>query len=118
MIDIAAVAVARCICQARTRDLAQFTTLADILFIAAVRPNLIEPQMVKTDSVVIDLGTNWLPTRRLVGDIDFEGVRSKTSDITPASGRVGPMTVSMLLANTIRSAERIIKKTSAKGLVV
>jgi methylenetetrahydrofolate dehydrogenase (NADP+)/methenyltetrahydrofolate cyclohydrolase len=95
-----------CICHAKTRDLAQFTILADILVVAAGKPNLIVPQMVKTGAVVIDVGINRLPTGRLVGDVDFEGVRQKASYITPVPGGVGPMTVTMLLANTVASAER------------
>ncbi len=95
-----------CICHAKTRDLAQFTILADILVVAAGKPNLIVPQMVRTGAVVIDVGINRLPDGRLVGDVDFEGVRQKASYITPVPGGVGPMTVTMLLANTIASAER------------
>ena len=66
-----------CICHAKTRDLAQFTILADILVVAAGQPNLIVPQMVKTGAVVIDVGINRLPSGKLVGDVDFEGVRKK-----------------------------------------
>jgi methylenetetrahydrofolate dehydrogenase (NADP+)/methenyltetrahydrofolate cyclohydrolase len=94
------------ICHAKTKDLAQYTILADILIVAAGRPNLILPQMVKTGAVVIDVGINRTPDGRLVGDVDFEGVRKKASYITPVPGGVGPMTVTMLLANTISSAER------------
>jgi len=101
-----------CICHAKTRDLAQFTILADILVVAAGHPNLILPQMVRTGAVVIDVGINRLPDGRLVGDVDFEGVRQKASAITPVPGGVGPMTVTMLLVNTIESAER----TARRGL--
>ena len=94
------------ICHAKTRDLAQFTILADILVVAAGKPNLIVPQMVKTGAVVIDVGINRLPDERLVGDTDFEGLKEKVSYITPVPGGVGPMTVTMLLFNTIASAER------------
>lgn len=94
------------ICHAKTRDLTQFTILADVLVVAAGRPNLIVPQMVKTGAVVIDVGINRLPDGRLVGDTDFEGLLSKVSYITPVPGGVGPMTVTMLLANTIGAAER------------
>ena len=93
------------ICHAKTRDLAQFTILADILVVAAGKPNLILPQMVKTGAVVIDVGINRLPNGKIVGDVDFEGVRQKASYITPVPGGVGPMTVTMLLFNTITSAE-------------
>ena len=96
-----------CICHARTRDLAQFTLLADVLVVAAGSPNLIVRQMIKTGCVVIDVGITRLPNGRLVGDVDFEGVRQKASHITPVPGGVGPMTVTMLLVNTITSAERM-----------
>ncbi len=94
------------ICHVRTRDLAQYTILADILIVAAGVPNLIIPQMVRSGAVVIDVGINRLPDRRLVGDIDFEGVRKKAAYITPVPGGVGPMTVTMLLENTVTAAER------------
>lgn len=95
-----------CICHAKTRDLAQFTILADILVVAAGKPNLILPQMVRHGAVVIDVGINRLPNGRLVGDVDFEGVRQKASYITPVPGGVGPMTVTMLVHNTVQSALR------------
>ena len=94
------------ICHAKTRDLAQFTILADILVVAAGKPNLILPQMVRTGAVVIDVGINRLPDGRLVGDVDFEGVRQKASYISPVPGGVGPMTVTMLVHNTVQSALR------------
>jgi methylenetetrahydrofolate dehydrogenase (NADP+)/methenyltetrahydrofolate cyclohydrolase len=94
------------VCHAKTKDLAQFTILADILIVAAGKPNLILPQMVRTGAVVIDVGINRLSDGRLVGDVDFEGVLEKASYITPVPGGVGPMTVSMLLVNTIDSCER------------
>ncbi len=97
-----------CICHKKTKDLAQFTMLADILVVAAGVPGLIVPQMVKTGVVVIDVGINRLPDGRLVGDVDFEGVRQKASLITPVPGGVGPMTITMLLHNTIVSAERAV----------
>jgi methylenetetrahydrofolate dehydrogenase (NADP+) / methenyltetrahydrofolate cyclohydrolase len=96
-----------CICHAKTRDLAQFTILADILVVAAGHPNLIVPQMVKTGAVVIDVGINRLPNGKIVGDVDFDGVSKKASYITPVPGGVGPMTVTMLLANTITAAQRM-----------
>ncbi|MCW1402966.1 bifunctional methylenetetrahydrofolate dehydrogenase/methenyltetrahydrofolate cyclohydrolase FolD [Novosphingobium sp. MW5] len=94
------------VCHARTRDLAQFTILADILIVAAGVPNLILPQMVKRGAVVIDVGINRLPDGRIVGDVDFTGVVEKASFITPVPGGVGPMTVTMLLHNTIQAFER------------
>jgi methylenetetrahydrofolate dehydrogenase (NADP+) / methenyltetrahydrofolate cyclohydrolase len=96
------------ICHAKTRDLAQFTILADVLVVAAGHPDLILPQMVRTGAVVIDVGINRLPNGQLVGDVDFEGIRKKASHITPVPGGVGPMTVTMLLVNTIASAQRSV----------
>ena len=97
-----------CICHALTRDLAQFTILADILVVAAGRPNLITAPMVKTGAVVIDVGINRRADGRIVGDVDFDGVREKASYITPVPGGVGPMTVTMLLYNTILAARRTL----------
>jgi methylenetetrahydrofolate dehydrogenase (NADP+)/methenyltetrahydrofolate cyclohydrolase len=101
------------ICHAKTVDLAQYTILADILVVAAGKPNLILPQMVKTGAVVIDVGINRLPNGKIAGDVDFEGVRQKASYITPVPGGVGPMTVTMLLVNTLTSAERAAGVVSA-----
>ncbi len=98
------------ICHAKTRDLAQFTILADILVVAAGVPGLILPQMVKTGAVVIDVGINRLPDGKITGDVDFAGVSKKASAITPVPGGVGPMTVTMLLENTIQSAERAVAR--------
>ena len=100
-----------CICHAKTRDLAQFTILADILVVAAGKAKLIVPQMVKTGAVVIDVGINRLGNGKLVGDVDFPGVAEKASLITPVPGGVGPMTVTMLLTNTVASAKRAHAKT-------
>jgi methylenetetrahydrofolate dehydrogenase (NADP+)/methenyltetrahydrofolate cyclohydrolase len=96
------------ICHKLTRDLAMFTLMADILVVAAGVPNLIVPQMVRTGAVVIDVGINRLPDGSIVGDVDFEAVRQKASLISPVPGGVGPMTVTMLLFNTLRSAERTV----------
>jgi methylenetetrahydrofolate dehydrogenase (NADP+)/methenyltetrahydrofolate cyclohydrolase len=95
------------ICHIKTRDLGQYTLLADILVVAAGVPNLIVPQMVRTGAVVIDVGFNRLPDGRIVGDVDFDRVKEKASYITPVPGGVGQMTVTMLLHNTILSAERV-----------
>ncbi|HEX3710041.1 MAG TPA: bifunctional methylenetetrahydrofolate dehydrogenase/methenyltetrahydrofolate cyclohydrolase FolD [Pseudolabrys sp.] len=93
------------ICHAKTRDLAQYTILADILVVAAGVPGLITARMVRSGAVVIDVGINRLPSGRLVGDVEFDEVRCKASYITPVPGGVGPMTVTMLLENTIAAAE-------------
>jgi len=73
------------------------------------------PQMVKSGAVVIDVGINRLPDGKIVGDVDFEGVRHKASYITPVPGGVGPMTVTMLLFNTITSAARTAGLAGAKA---
>ena len=98
------------ICHAKTRDLAQYTILADILIVAAGKPGLIKAEMVKTGAVVIDVGINRLADGRLVGDVDFQAVAEKASHITPVPGGVGPMTVTMLLHNTVQSAQRTFEK--------
>src|SRR3990167_7744845 len=97
------------ICHAKTRDLAQHTILADVLIVAAGKPGLIVPQMVKEGAIVIDVGINRLPDGRIVGDVCFDEVKEKASWITPVPGGVGPMTVTMLIENTLRSAERAFK---------
>lgn len=96
------------ICTSRTRDLAQYTILADILVVATGKPRMITAPMVKRGAVVIDVGINRLPDGRLVGDVDFDGVKERASFITPVPGGVGPMTITMLVANTVQSAERTI----------
>lgn len=94
------------VCHAKTRDLAQHTILADILIVAAGRTGLITAPMVRQGACVIDVGINKLPDGTTVGDVDFEGVKARAGWITPVPGGVGPMTVTMLIANTIRSARR------------
>jgi methylenetetrahydrofolate dehydrogenase (NADP+)/methenyltetrahydrofolate cyclohydrolase len=101
------------ICHKMTRDLAQFTRLADILVVAAGVPGLIKADMVKEGVVVIDVGINRLPDGRIVGDVDFEGVSKKASLISPVPGGVGPMTITMLLHNTLVSAERSVAPQAA-----
>ena len=94
------------ICTSRTRDLKHFTSMADILVVATGKPGLITADMVKPGSAVIDVGINRLQDGRLVGDVDFEGVKEVAGYITPVPGGVGPMTITMLVANTIAAAER------------
>ncbi len=98
------------ICHLKTRDLAQYTILADILIVAAGSPGLITAPMVKRGAVVIDVGINRLADGTLAGDVDFEGVKEKASYITPVPGGVGPMTVTMLICNTVAAAERSAAK--------
>ena len=97
------------ICTSKTRDLKQFTSLADILVVATGKPNLITAAMVKPGSTVIDVGINRLDDGRLVGDVDFEGVKEVAGYITPVPGGVGPMTITMLVANTVIAAEQLMK---------
>jgi methylenetetrahydrofolate dehydrogenase (NADP+)/methenyltetrahydrofolate cyclohydrolase len=105
------------VCHTRTKDLADKTKQADIVIAAAGRPNMVTADMVKEGVVVIDVGVNRVEDAtkkrgyRLVGDVDFEAVKEKASLITPVPGGVGPMTITMLLFNTVESAKR------AAGLV-
>jgi len=94
------------ICNSRTPDLGAMTSQADILVVAAGRPKLVTAGMVKPGAVVIDVGINRLADGKLVGDVDFQSVLGTASCITPVPGGVGPMTIAMLLENTVMSAER------------
>lgn len=94
------------VCCSHTRPLAEHTRRADILVVAAGRPRLITADMVKPGAAVIDVGINRLPDGRLAGDVDFESVSAVAEHLTPVPGGVGPMTVAMLLANTVHAAER------------
>jgi methylenetetrahydrofolate dehydrogenase (NADP+)/methenyltetrahydrofolate cyclohydrolase len=94
------------LCHSRTQDLGAHTRRADILVAAIGRPNLITRDMVKPGAVVIDVGINRLADGKLCGDVEFAGVREVASWITPVPGGVGPMTIAMLLANTLEAAER------------
>jgi methylenetetrahydrofolate dehydrogenase (NADP+)/methenyltetrahydrofolate cyclohydrolase len=88
-----------------TKDLASHTGKADIVIVGAGVPNLIKKDMVKDGAIVIDIGINKLESGKLVGDVDFDEVAPKCSYITPVPGGVGPMTIAMLLANTLKSAK-------------
>ncbi len=94
------------VCHSKTRDLAGHCRRADILVAAIGRPRFVTGDMVKPGAVVIDVGINRLPDGKLCGDVDFEAARAMASLITPVPGGVGPMTITMLLANTIESAAR------------
>ncbi len=100
------------ICHTGTPDIGRHTREADIVIMAAGRPNTLTAEMVRPGAVVIDVGTNRIDDAsrkrgwRLVGDADFERVREVASWITPVPGGVGPMTRAMLLVNTVRAAER------------
>lgn len=101
------------VCHSRTPDLGDHAKRADILIVAIGRPKMVTADMVKPGAVVIDVGVNRVddPSSKkgysLVGDVDFEGVRKVASKITPVPGGVGPMTIAMLLSNTLRAAMRI-----------
>ena len=100
------------LCHTRTKDMGHFTRQADIIIAASGWPNTITADMVKDGVVVIDVGVNRVDDAsrergyRLVGDVDFEAVKEKASMITPVPGGVGPMTITMLLYNTVESAKR------------
>ena len=94
------------ICHSQTRDLAFHTRRADILVAAVGRPKMIVGAMIKPGATVIDGGINRLADGKLCGDVDFESAKEVAGIITPVPGGVGPMTITMLLANTIEAAER------------
>jgi methylenetetrahydrofolate dehydrogenase (NADP+)/methenyltetrahydrofolate cyclohydrolase len=94
------------VCNSKTQRLQEHTRRADILIAAVGRPNMIAADMVKPGAIVIDVGINRLADGRLVGDVDFDSVSQVASAITPVPGGVGPMTIAMLLINTLESAER------------
>jgi methylenetetrahydrofolate dehydrogenase (NADP+)/methenyltetrahydrofolate cyclohydrolase len=100
-------------CHSQTRDLASHTQRADILVTAVGRPGLISAAMIKPGAAVIDVGINRLPSGKVAGDVDFESVKTKAAYITPVPGGVGPMTVTMLIANTVHAAERRIASEPA-----
>ena len=98
------------ICHTGTRDMAFHTRRADILIVAAGKPNAVTADMVKEGVVVIDVGVNRIGMTaegkaKLCGDVDFEGVKEKASAITPVPGGVGPMTITMLMMNTLKAAK-------------
>ncbi len=93
------------VCNSRTKDLKAHTLAADIVVIAVGVPFLLKGDMVKDGAVVIDVGINRLDTGKLVGDADFEDLKEKCSHLTPVPGGVGPMTIAMLLKNTIKAAK-------------
>lgn len=99
------------LCHTGTKDLAAITSEADIIIAAAGRPNTVTADMVKEGAVVIDVGVNRVPDAskksgfRLVGDVDYEAIKQKASVITPVPGGVGPMTIALLMQNTIEAAE-------------
>jgi len=95
------------VCHSATPDLGAFTRQADVVVAAVGRRNTLTAEMVKPGAIVIDVGMNRNDEGKLCGDVDFAGVREVASWITPVPGGVGPMTITMLLVNTIESAERV-----------
>jgi methylenetetrahydrofolate dehydrogenase (NADP+)/methenyltetrahydrofolate cyclohydrolase len=99
------------VCHRHTRDLSAHTRRADLVIAAAGRPGVLTREMVKPGAVVIDVGINRVNDAssrsgyRIVGDVDFDGVREVASHITPVPGGVGPMTIAMLLRNTVKAAQ-------------
>jgi methylenetetrahydrofolate dehydrogenase (NADP+)/methenyltetrahydrofolate cyclohydrolase len=93
-------------CHTRTRDLAAHTRRAEVLAVAAGRPAVVTGDMVRPDAVVVDVGVNRLPGGKLAGDVDFASVSPRVRAITPVPGGVGPMTIAMLLQNTLSAARR------------
>jgi len=97
-------------CHIHTKDLKSHTQNADIVIVGVGKPNLITADMVKEGAIVIDIGINKLDDGKIVGDVDFEGVSKKCSYITPVPGGVGPMTIAMLLENTLNAAKNRIRE--------
>ena len=95
------------ICNSKTPDLASFTRQADIVVVAVGKSKVLSGDMIKPGAAVIDVGINRLPDGSLTGDVDFESVREVAGFLTPVPGGVGPMTITMLLENTIRSSEMV-----------
>ena len=99
-------------CHTGTKNMAEITRQADIIVVASGHPHTLTGDMVKDGAVVIDVGVNRIPDStkksgfRLIGDCDFDDLKEKTSFITPVPGGVGPMTIAMLMQNTLESAER------------
>lgn len=93
-------------CHTRTKDLNFHTGRADVLVVAAGRPEVITGDMIKEGAIVIDVGVNRLPEGKLVGDVEFESASSRASMITPVPGGVGPMTITMLMKNTVKAAKK------------
>ncbi|MDP2144669.1 MAG: bifunctional methylenetetrahydrofolate dehydrogenase/methenyltetrahydrofolate cyclohydrolase FolD [Gallionella sp.] len=98
------------ICTSKTVDLAKFTRDADILVVATGKPKMITGDMIKPGAAVIDVGINRLADGKLCGDVDFESAKEVAGWITPVPGGVGPMTITMLVANTVQAAERATGK--------
>jgi len=106
------------VCHSKTKDLKKFTRDADILIAAVGRANMVTGDMIKPGAVVMDVGINRLPSGKLCGDVDFESAKLVASAITPVPGGVGPMTITMLLGNTLRAAERAAGLAKSAGFTM
>jgi len=106
------------VCHSKTKDLNKFTRDADILIAAVGRSNMVTGDMIKPGAVVMDVGINRLPSGKLCGDVDFESAKLVASAITPVPGGVGPMTITMLLGNTLRAAERVAGLAKSAGFTM
>lgn len=102
------------ICNSRTPELGEMTRQADILVVAAGKPLLVTSGMVKQGAVVIDVGINRLADGKLSGDVDFQSVWGTAARISPVPGGVGPMTIAMLIENTLLAAERVAQYANAR----
>jgi methylenetetrahydrofolate dehydrogenase (NADP+)/methenyltetrahydrofolate cyclohydrolase len=91
------------VCNKKTKNLEYFTKEADVIIVAAGKPNLIKPEIVKDGVFIVDVGINRLENGKIVGDCDFEGLKSKASFITPVPGGIGPLTIAFLLENTFKA---------------
>ncbi|MEF9895573.1 MAG: bifunctional methylenetetrahydrofolate dehydrogenase/methenyltetrahydrofolate cyclohydrolase FolD [Clostridia bacterium] len=94
------------ICHSKTRDIGEITRRADILIVAIGRARFVTADMVKPGAAVVDVGMNRLPDGKVVGDVDFDAVKEVAGFITPVPGGVGPMTIAMLIKNTVEAAQR------------
>lgn len=96
------------LCHSKTKDLAEKVGIADVLIAAVGQPEMIKGSWIKQGAVVIDVGVNRVGEKKLVGDVEYAAARERASAITPVPGGVGPMTITMLLHNTVESAKRLL----------
>jgi methylenetetrahydrofolate dehydrogenase (NADP+)/methenyltetrahydrofolate cyclohydrolase len=98
------------LCHSKTRDLAEKVRMADVVIAAVGQPEMIKGEWIKEGAVVIDVGVNRVGDKKLVGDVEFAAASARASAITPVPGGVGPMTITMLLYNTVQSAKRTVAR--------
>jgi methylenetetrahydrofolate dehydrogenase (NADP+)/methenyltetrahydrofolate cyclohydrolase len=102
------------ICNSKTRDLAWHTRHADIVIVATGKPGMVTGDMLKPGAIVIDVGINRGADGKLCGDVDYASAKEVAGAITPVPGGVGPMTIAMLLVNTMEAAERVLARRTTK----